>query len=187
MALSTPVLSTPSSSPPVMPISISSQIPSGAMRLKYLAQISIFSCLGSSDKSRRRGLRGASWSTFHLPRAYHRTTGDASWCGGRCAGQLDCRDKTSNSENRQNNPYIHAVSLGHIPDVERGREGSKDGCLLLVVGKPLARKVGASALRDLEDDGSLDIPTAYVNAPLFPINEKRRLTWQLLKQHSRWT
>jgi hypothetical protein len=60
------------------------------------------------------------------------------------------------------NSYIHAVGLGHVPDVQRGRDGSEDGRLLLVVGKPLARKVGASALRDLQDDRSLDIPIADI-------------------------
>ena len=71
-------------------------------------------------------------------------------------------------------PDIHTVSLGQVLDVQRGRDGSKDGCLLLVIGKPLAHKVGASALRFLEDDRSLDIPLAYINTPLLPlINEKR--------------
>ena len=46
--------------------------------------------------------------------------------------------------------------------MQRSGDGSKDGCLLLVVGKPLAREVGAAALRDLEDDRSLDIPVADI-------------------------
>ena len=43
-------------------------------------------------------------------------------------------------------PDIHTVSLGHVLDVQRSRDGSKDGSLLLVIGKPLARKVGTSSL-----------------------------------------
>ena len=46
-----PVLSTPSSSPPVIPISISSQRSILAMRLKYLAQVAMFSSLDSSERS----------------------------------------------------------------------------------------------------------------------------------------
>jgi hypothetical protein len=71
----------------------------------------------------------------------------------RQTSQLDVLSKKSN---------IHAVSLCHVLDVQRGRDGSEDGCLLLVVGKPLPRKVGASALRDLTDDRSLDIPIADI-------------------------
>jgi hypothetical protein len=48
---STCSLLTPSSSPPVIPISISSQIFMGAMRLKYSTQMAMFSSSGSSDKS----------------------------------------------------------------------------------------------------------------------------------------
>ena len=51
--------------------------------------------------------------------------------------------------------------------MQRGRDGSKDGRLLLVVGEPLAGKVGAAALRDLEDDRSLDIPIGY-KRPILP-------------------
>merc|ERR1712018_179398 len=50
-ALSTPELSTPSSSPPVMPTSISSQHFMALILLKYLAQVAIFSSSNSSDKS----------------------------------------------------------------------------------------------------------------------------------------
>jgi hypothetical protein len=48
---STASLFTPSSSPPVIPISISSQIFMGAMRLKYSTQMAMFSSSGSSDRS----------------------------------------------------------------------------------------------------------------------------------------
>ena len=48
---STPELSTPSSSPPVTPSSISSVIFILAMRVRYLRQISRFSSSGSSDRS----------------------------------------------------------------------------------------------------------------------------------------
>src|SRR6478735_2756835 len=48
---STPELSTPSSSPPVTPSSISSVILSLAMRVRYLRQISRLWSSGSSDKS----------------------------------------------------------------------------------------------------------------------------------------
>jgi hypothetical protein len=70
-----------------------------------------------------------------------------------------------NSTYCQKNPNIYAVRLGPVPDMQRGRDGSKDGRLLLVVGKPLARKVGtsSSALRDLEGDRSLDIPIVNIN------------------------
>src|SRR5690606_34670084 len=49
--LSTSVLSTPSSSPPVTPNSISTVIPSGFIRSKYFLEISIFSSIDSSDRS----------------------------------------------------------------------------------------------------------------------------------------
>src|ERR1700761_2476060 len=49
--LSTSELSTPSSSPPVTPNSISSVIPILVIRSRYLADISIFSSIGSSERS----------------------------------------------------------------------------------------------------------------------------------------
>src|SRR5690606_26162072 len=48
---STSVLSTPSSSPPVIPNSISRVIPNLLILSKYCLEISIFSSSGSSDKS----------------------------------------------------------------------------------------------------------------------------------------
>lgn len=58
---------------------------------------------------------------------------------------------------------LHAVSLGDGTDVVGGGNGTGDGGLLLVVGKTLASEVGSSALGDLEDDGSLDIPEETVS------------------------
>jgi hypothetical protein len=46
-----PVLSTPSSSPPVIPISISSHSSILAMRSKYFTQVAMFSSLDSSERS----------------------------------------------------------------------------------------------------------------------------------------
>ena len=37
-------------------------------------------------------------------------------------------------------------------------DGTEDGGLLLVISKALAREVRASALGDLDDDGSFDVP-----------------------------
>jgi len=64
LALSTPVLSTPSSSPPVMPISISSQMLTLAMRVKYLTQVAMFSSLGSSERSSMCEEKSGSWCTL---------------------------------------------------------------------------------------------------------------------------
>lgn len=50
-AQNSPVLSTPSSSPPVIPISISSHRSILAMRSKYLTQVAMLSSLDSSDRS----------------------------------------------------------------------------------------------------------------------------------------
>lgn len=58
---------------------------------------------------------------------------------------------------------LHAVSLGDGTDMVGGGNGTGDGGLLLVVGKTLASEVGSSALGDLEDDGSLDIPEETVS------------------------
>jgi hypothetical protein len=44
-----------------------------------------------------------------------------------------------------------------------GSDRTEDRGLLLVVGEALTSKVRASALRDLKDDGSLDIPAIVVN------------------------
>ena len=51
LSLLTPELSTPSSTPPVMPISISSQSFIGAIRAKYFLQMSMFSTSLSSERS----------------------------------------------------------------------------------------------------------------------------------------
>jgi len=40
-------------------------------------------------------------------------------------------------------------------------DGTEDGGLLLVISKTLARKVRASALGDLDDDGSFDVPVNW--------------------------
>ena len=47
--------------------------------------------------------------------------------------------------------------------MQRSRYSSRDGRLSLVVGK-----VGASALRDLKDDRSLDIPYPGYKCPVLP-------------------
>merc|ERR1712226_968378 len=51
LSLATPELSTPSSTPPVMPISISRMSFMGSIRFKYFAQIAMFSSSGSSERS----------------------------------------------------------------------------------------------------------------------------------------
>src|SRR6266404_652239 len=64
LELSTLVLSTPSSSPPVMPISISSQIPIGAIRLKYLTHVAMFCSFGSSERSSMWEENRGSWCSL---------------------------------------------------------------------------------------------------------------------------
>jgi len=64
-------------------------------------------------------------------------------------------------------PNIHAVRLGYVTDMQRSRDGSSGGCLLFVVGKALAGKKGASTLRNLKDDWSLDIPTAHYSRHIY--------------------
>mmetsp|Transcript_103121 Transcript_103121/g.258558 ORF Transcript_103121/g.258558 Transcript_103121/m.258558 type:complete len:210 (+) Transcript_103121:514-1143(+) len=73
-SLDTPLLSTPSSTPPVIPISISKINFRGAMRLKYCAQIAMFSSSGSSLKSSMCDVKSGSpcsakncSSTFSMP------------------------------------------------------------------------------------------------------------------------
>ena len=58
--------------------------------------------------------------------------------------------------------HLHAVRLRHCADVCGGSNGTGDGRLLLVVRKALACKVRASTLRDLDDDGSLDVTGGVV-------------------------
>ena len=68
---------------------------------------------------------------------------------------------------------FQSVSLGDVPDMVRGRDGTEGGRLLLVVGEPLAGEVGASALRDLEDDGSLDVPIADISIHVSPDQRRK--------------
>jgi len=41
-------------------------------------------------------------------------------------------------------------------------DSTEDGGLLLVISKALSRNVRAAALRDLDDDGSFDVPVNVV-------------------------
>jgi hypothetical protein len=56
-----------------------------------------------------------------------------------------------------------------------GGYGTCDGCLLLIIGKALSGVVSTSALRDLDDDGGLNIPVDVVSRFLLELKE---LTWQ---------
>ena len=59
--------------------------------------------------------------------------------------------------------------------MQRSRDGSKDGRLLLVVGKPFAGELGTPALRDLDDDRSLDIPYLGYKCPVLSQSMKEDL------------
>lgn len=43
-----------------------------------------------------------------------------------------------------------------------GTDGAKNGCLLFIVRKPLACKIGCPALGDLNDDRGLDVSEDYI-------------------------
>merc|ERR1719313_2589742 len=63
LSFDTPELSTPSSTPPVMPISISRIMFMGANLLRYLAQMAMFSSSGSSERSSMcEEKRGSPWA-----------------------------------------------------------------------------------------------------------------------------
>ncbi len=51
-----------------------------------------------------------------------------------------------------------AVVLGHEPDVLRAGDGAEDGGLLVLVADALAGQEGGAAVRELNDDGRLDLP-----------------------------
>ena len=64
-----------------------------------------------------------------------------------------------NSTYCQKNPNIYTVRLCPVPDMQRGRDGFKDGRLLVVVGKPCPQ----SRHFCLEGDRSLGIPIVNIN------------------------
>lgn len=64
-----------------------------------------------------------------------------------------------------------------------GGNGTGDGGLLLVIGKTLASEVGRTALGDLEDDGSLDIPGETVSSG---VNAKKKFGRTERPREQRW-
>ena len=53
--------------------------------------------------------------------------------------------------------HLHAVRRCHQANMVSSGNCTEDRRLLLVIGKTLAGKVGASTLRNLDDDGRLDV------------------------------
>ena len=64
--------------------------------------------------------------------------------------------------------YSHAVSLGHGADMEGGGDGTSSRGLLLVICETLACKVGGATLRNLQDDGRLQVTTQSFSVPSEP-------------------
>lgn len=156
-----PVLSTPSSSPPVIPISISSQRPMGGHALEVLhadGNVLIFGLLGEVEHVRREQcftmllvvllvcLEHAVKPRKKLLRA---VVGVEDY--GAKAGFRSCRRERVRWD-------LHAVGLGDSAHMVRTSDGTGDRGLLLVVSETLTSEVCASALGALDDDGGLDIP-----------------------------
>ena len=55
--------------------------------------------------------------------------------------------------------HSHAVDRSNASDEVSSGNGTSDGSLLLVVGNTFTGKVGGTTLRDLKDDGGVDIPS----------------------------
>ena len=53
---------------------------------------------------------------------------------------------------------VHAICLGHQPNVVSGGDSSQDWSLLLVISKTLACIVCAASLRNLDNNGRFDVP-----------------------------
>lgn len=94
--------------------------------------------------------------------------GGASSGSGRCTGQAV---ETDQSTRRIVKKSLHTHHKTWPRSKYAARQSSKDGRLLPV--KPLAREVGAPCLRDLEDERSLDIPVADINAQSSPDQRKK--------------
>jgi hypothetical protein len=56
---------------------------------------------------------------------------------------------------------LHAIDGSDASDKVSGSDGTGDRSLLLVVGNTFTGKVCSTTLRDLEDDGRLDVSCSF--------------------------